>query len=82
MINVRCRCGKIVCQVENLPEVPRRLDAHQEDGYDQPQSPAVVILCRHCKSYVVLHVPEVTSIFSREGTTPSKPKPPTLSPSV
>lgn len=51
MQSIRCRCGKIVCQVEKLPGLVL--------GEGVPESlatPAVVILCRHCKRHVVLHV--------------------------
>lgn len=62
MENIRCRCGKIVCQVANLPDSPRA------QGVAPPrQSPTVVILCRHCKARVVLQVPELIGIDVQSG---------------
>lgn len=56
MRNVRCRCGKIICQAEKLLAV-----SYGEGIAPSPQHPAVVILCRHCKRYVVLHLAEGAS---------------------
>jgi hypothetical protein len=57
MQSIRCRCGKIVCQLENVPDPPR------VEVTDRPyEGPAAVILCRHCKSYVVLHLPTITAV--------------------
>lgn len=58
MQSVRCQCGKIVCQVENMEELPR-VELAPAHG---PQGPAAVILCRHCKRYVVLRFPLLLSI--------------------
>ncbi|HYG60263.1 MAG TPA: hypothetical protein VD902_19515 [Symbiobacteriaceae bacterium] len=57
MHSIRCRCGKIVCQVDNMPHLPR-----VEDTATNPAGPGIVILCRHCKRYVVLQVPSVTAV--------------------
>lgn len=57
MQSIRCRCGKIVCQVENVSQVPQI-----EDGPPVVQGPAAVILCRHCKRYVVLQFPALTGV--------------------
>ncbi|MFZ5814946.1 MAG: hypothetical protein ACOY93_06540 [Bacillota bacterium] len=57
MQSIRCRCGKIVCQVANVSALPVVDEA--------PQSlpgPAAVILCRHCKRYVVLRFPSLSSV--------------------
>lgn len=59
MHSIRCRCGKIVCQVENMPEPPR-----VEEGPNATDGPAAVILCRHCKRYVVLRFPSLTSVYT------------------
>ncbi|HYF80634.1 MAG TPA: hypothetical protein VD973_26285 [Symbiobacteriaceae bacterium] len=58
MQSIRCRCGKIVCQVENVSQVPQIV----EDGPPVLQGPAAVILCRHCKRYVVLQFPALTGV--------------------
>lgn len=70
MQSIRCRCGKIVCQVDNMPELPR-----VEEVSSSPPGPAAVILCRHCKRYVVLRFPDLSGIYvtsevkqSREST--------------
>ncbi|MFZ5814945.1 MAG: hypothetical protein ACOY93_06535 [Bacillota bacterium] len=63
MRNVRCRCGKIVCQVESLTEV-----IYHDMEPPTLREPAVMILCRHCKRYVVLKVPD-------PGTGPSSRDP-------
>ena len=64
MYNVRCRCGKIVCQVANLPEPPRIQSARKPaDG------PVAMILCRHCKTYVVLAVPAVSAVTYTQDPT-------------
>lgn len=57
MQTVRCRCGKIVCQLDNLPHLPK-----VDDSVHEPRSPGIVILCRHCKGYVVIQVPAVDSV--------------------
>jgi len=69
MQSIRCRCGKIVCQVANLPTAPK-----VEDAAPAGQGPGLVILCRHCKRYVVLRVPTVTSVgFSEDAVTEVAP---------
>jgi hypothetical protein len=60
MQSIRCRCGKIVCQVENVPQVPQIV----EDAPQGVQGPAAVILCRHCKRYVVLQFPALTGVHT------------------
>lgn len=68
MVNIRCKCGKIVCQLEDVPELPRT-----EESTGSAPGPGVVILCRHCKSYVVLRVPVVTAIQNRiPANTPAR----------
>lgn len=59
MHSIRCRCGKIVCQVENMSVLPRVEEVASDTS---PPGPAAVILCRHCKRYVVLRFPTLTSI--------------------
>jgi len=59
MHSIRCRCGKIVCQVENMPEPPR-----VEEGPGSMNGPAAVILCRHCKRYVVLRFPALSAVYT------------------
>lgn len=59
MQSIRCRCGKIVCQVENVPQLPR-----MEEGPQALQGPAAIILCRHCKRYVVLRFPALSGIYT------------------
>lgn len=61
--SIRCRCGKIVCQVVNAAALPP-----VESTASPPAGPAAVILCRHCKRYVVLHMTAITAI----GTTTSE----------
>jgi hypothetical protein len=57
MQSIRCRCGKIVCQVENLP------DSVRVESSDRPcEGPAAVILCRHCRSYVILRIPAINAV--------------------
>lgn len=56
MQDIRCQCGKIVCQVQNIPVVPKAQATPQEG------TPAAVILCRHCKRYVVLQMPVLTGV--------------------
>jgi hypothetical protein len=68
MQSIRCRCGKIVCQVENMPELPRI----EEAPATAPQGPAAVILCRHCKRYVVLRFPTLTSIYTTSELAPGR----------
>jgi len=64
MLNVRCRCGKIVCQLVNVPEAPKT----ESSGQAPPDSgPAIVLLCRHCKSYVVLEVAQITAVDTRSS---------------
>lgn len=58
MRSIRCRCGKIICQVVNMPELPRV----EEVSSAMPDGPAAVILCRHCKRYLILRIPSVTSM--------------------
>ncbi len=57
MHDIRCRCGKIVCQVENIPEVTQ---VDEKPG--SFNSPTAIILCRHCKRYVVLKFPAMTGV--------------------
>jgi len=57
MYSIRCPCGKIVCQVDNMPYLPK-----VEEEATPIQGPAVVILCRHCKRYVVLKVPTISTM--------------------
>ncbi len=57
MQSIRCRCGKIVCQVANLPQVPQIVETPEA-----VHGPAALILCRHCKRYVVLQFPSLTGI--------------------
>lgn len=63
MQDVRCRCGKIVCQVDNLDTMPRMVSRPPD-----PQAPAIVILCRHCKATVTITVP---SILALSGAAPT-----------
>lgn len=58
MQSVRCRCGKIVCQVANSPALP----VVSDDAPPSLNGPACVILCRHCKRFVVLRFPSLLSI--------------------
>lgn len=67
MQNIRCRCGKIVCQVDNMPELPK-----VEESSRPPSGPAAVILCRHCKRYVVLRFPALTGIQFAADVEPAK----------
>lgn len=62
MQNVRCRCGKIICQVVGVPVVPP-----VEVVSAPPAGPAAVILCRHCKRFVMLRIPAITGIASTSG---------------
>ena len=57
MHNIRCQCGKIVCQVANLPEPPKVRPVPCGD-----LGAVAYILCRHCKRYVVLQVPTVSGV--------------------
>lgn len=57
MYSIHCVCGKIVCQVDNMPTEP----AVEYQGAPVA-GPSVVILCRHCKRYVVLQVPTVAAV--------------------
>lgn len=59
MHSIRCQCGKIVCQVENLPQSPK-----VEDVPRTVNGPAAVILCRHCKRYVVLRFPSLSAVYT------------------
>ncbi len=45
MENVRCRCGKILCQAEG-DFVP---------AGDLPQDTVILIKCRHCKRFIAIH---------------------------
>jgi hypothetical protein len=63
MQNIRCRCGKIVCQVANIGNPPCTVPSST-----QPTGPAAMILCRHCKTYVVLQVPAVTAVAYTTGS--------------
>lgn len=57
MYNIRCQCGKIVCQVANLPDAPKvRAVPAAETGA------AAYILCRHCKRHVVVQVSAITGV--------------------
>jgi hypothetical protein len=68
--NVKCQCGKIVCQVANMPDLPRTTEAPASlDG------PAAVILCRHCKRYVVLQIPGIKAVQFTSGITPPREEP-------
>lgn len=58
MQSIRCRCGKIVCQVANAP-VP----SVNDETPQSLQGPAAVILCRHCKRYVVLRFQSLSSVY-------------------
>ncbi|HYF80633.1 MAG TPA: hypothetical protein VD973_26280 [Symbiobacteriaceae bacterium] len=58
MQDIRCQCGKIVCQVINTPGMPKVVATPQTET----TGPSAVILCRHCKRYVVLQVPTVTGV--------------------
>lgn len=64
MINVRCQCGKILCQVAHLNGLPGG-----EEGPPTLQTPSVVILCRHCKRHMVLTVPAVDGVAFTSGLT-------------
>lgn len=57
MYSVRCLCGKIVCQVDHMSYLPR-----VEEASKPPEGPAIVILCRHCRRYIVLCTPTITDI--------------------
>lgn len=57
MYDIRCQCGKIVCQIQNVSVTPK-----VETSPVPADGPAAVILCRHCKRYVVLRVPTVASV--------------------
>lgn len=63
MYSIRCLCGKIVCQVDNMPYFPR-----VEEGQHPQQDPAILILCRHCRRYVVLSIPTITGIHFSSNT--------------
>ncbi|MFZ5827314.1 MAG: hypothetical protein ACOY94_23695 [Bacillota bacterium] len=67
MQSIRCRCGKIVCQVANVPALPVIDEATQS-----LQGPSAVILCRHCKRFVVLRFPSLTSISVASDLSQSK----------
>lgn len=58
MQSIRCRCGKIVCQIANSPALPVLSD----EAPQSLQGPACVILCRHFKRYVVLRFPSLVSV--------------------
>lgn len=59
MHSIRCRCGKIVCQLENMSEPPR-----VEEGPHPVDGPAAVILCRHCKRYVILRFTSLSAVYT------------------
>lgn len=63
MDSIRCRCGKIVCQVANIPDQNTWVRGEALSR----QSPALVILCRHCKARVVLQVSAVLGIDVQSG---------------
>lgn len=63
MQTVRCRCGKIVCQIENLPGPVQSAETPRD-----PRGPSVVIMCRHCKSFVTLEVEAVSAIRGGAAT--------------
>lgn len=58
MQEIRCQCGKIVCQIVNPSGMPNVNAA----APTQTDGPSAVILCRHCKRYVVLSVPAITGV--------------------
>jgi len=69
MQSIRCRCGKIVCQLDNMPHMPK-----VEDVVEIPKTPGIVILCRHCKRYVVIQVPLVSTVsFASDAGTQRTP---------
>lgn len=57
MYSIRCLCGKIVCQVDHMSYLPR-----VDEGPQPADGPAIVILCRHCRRYIVLRTPTITDI--------------------
>ncbi|HWI54003.1 MAG TPA: hypothetical protein VNT01_17845 [Symbiobacteriaceae bacterium] len=57
MKDIRCQCGKIVCQVQNIAATPR-----VETSQQPAPGPAAIIMCRHCKRYVVLRFPTIASV--------------------
>jgi len=57
MQTIRCQCGKIVCEIQNMPVTPR-IESKPLTG----TGPAAVIMCRHCKRYVILRVPAIASV--------------------
>lgn len=67
MYSIRCLCGKIVCQVDSMPYLPK-----VEEGPQTPQSPSVVILCRHCRRYAVMRIPTITSINFASSVAPPR----------
>lgn len=48
MKDLRCRCGKILCQIEGEPA----------RAQERPEEEANVIFikCRHCKRYMAIHI--------------------------
>lgn len=67
MQEIRCQCGKIVCQVDHIPEICLG------DGPAESKTlPSVVILCRHCKRYVVLHIPGSAAVYHNGSVHPGK----------
>lgn len=74
MVNVRCHCGKIICQLENVP-VPDSVVNLRPEGVcrSDGHTPGIVILCRHCRSYVVIRTSELLAISTREAE-PSFPR--------
>lgn len=64
MNTIRCRCGKVICQVANMPAPPHIAELH-----DAIDGPAAVILCRHCKRFMVLRFPSLEGIASASSVT-------------
>lgn len=64
MLNIRCHCGKILCQVAHLQRLP-----DPEEGPCILESPSIVILCRHCRRHMVLTVPRVDAVAFTSGVT-------------
>lgn len=51
MRDLRCRCGKILCQVEGDPF---RAEERPEEGKEEGN--VIFIKCRHCKRYMAIHI--------------------------
>jgi phage FluMu protein Com len=47
MKDLRCRCGKILCQIEG--EAVRAEERSEEAN-------VIFIKCRHCKRYMAIHI--------------------------